>query len=78
MYEIERNPAKAIELVKKVVELNPENKAAKDRLANLQAGKVTVILPEPIQGDAAKVEDEEQDTEKSAKSEEEKAADKSE
>ncbi|OGL61696.1 hypothetical protein A3C09_03455 [Candidatus Uhrbacteria bacterium RIFCSPHIGHO2_02_FULL_47_44] len=49
IYEIQKNPQKSIELVQKVVELNPENKVAQERLRKLQAGEVTTTIPEPIQ-----------------------------
>jgi cytochrome c-type biogenesis protein CcmH/NrfG len=49
VYEIQANHEKATELVKKVVELNPENKIALERLTRLQAGEITTVLPEPIQ-----------------------------
>lgn len=49
VYEIQGNPQKSIELVQKVVQLNPENKAAQERLRKLQAGEVTTTIPEPIQ-----------------------------
>lgn len=53
VYEIQNNHNKAIELVKKVVNLNPDNKAAKERLQKLQAGETTTQIPEPIQPQAA-------------------------
>lgn len=49
VYEIQNNHDKATELVKKVVELNPDNKDAQDRLQKLQAGQVTTTIPDPIQ-----------------------------
>ncbi len=49
MHEINNNRSKAIELVQKVVDLNPQNEVAKDRLSRLNAGQVTTTIPEPIQ-----------------------------
>lgn len=79
MYELEKNPAKAVELVQKVVQLNPENKAAKERLENLKAGKVTTVLPEPIQADQGSTvkDDSDKSAEKEEASEEEKTSNES-
>ena len=49
MYEIGKKPQEATKLVQKVVELNPNNKAAQTRLERLQKGEVTTSVPEPIQ-----------------------------
>jgi len=49
MYEIAGQQEKAIDVVAKVVELNPENEFAADRLARLEAGETTTVIPEPIQ-----------------------------
>lgn len=49
MYEVNKKQAEAVKLVEKVVELNPENQVAKQRLARMKAGEVTTQLPEPIQ-----------------------------
>ncbi len=53
VYELEKNPGKAVEAVQKVVDLNPDNKIAKDRLAKLKSGESTTTVPEPIQKEAA-------------------------
>jgi tetratricopeptide (TPR) repeat protein len=85
MYEIEGDSVKAIEAIKKVVEINPENEMARTRLARLEAGEVTTIIPEPIepgQEGATEVdegevveevedEDEEEESEEEAEVEEE-------
>lgn len=49
MYEIAGEQGKAIAAVAKVVEVNPDNEVAADRLARLQAGEATTVIPEPIQ-----------------------------
>ena len=49
MYEIAGDQEKAIEAIQKVVELNPGNQIAKDRLGRLEAGETTTVIPEPIQ-----------------------------
>ncbi|MEK7619724.1 MAG: tetratricopeptide repeat protein [Patescibacteria group bacterium] len=49
MYEIEGDQDKAIEAVRKVVEINPENELAQSRLDRLEAGETTTVIPEPIQ-----------------------------
>lgn len=49
MYEVAGDQNKAIEVVQKVVDLNPDNEIAKDRLVRLEAGETTTVLPEPIQ-----------------------------
>ena len=49
MYEIGKKPSEAVKLIQKVVELNPENEVAKNRLARMKNGEMTTILPEPIQ-----------------------------
>ena len=54
LYEIDKNRSKAIELVGKVVENNPNNEMAKDRLRRLQAGETTTVIPEPIQPNQGK------------------------
>ncbi len=48
VYEIQKDHQKAIEIIKQVVELNPGNKVALERLQNLENGKATTQLPEPI------------------------------
>lgn len=53
VYEIQGNHEKAIELVKTVVDLNPENKTAQERLQKLQSGQVTTQIPEPIAQDGS-------------------------
>lgn len=47
--EIQNNRDKAIELVKQVVALNPDNKIAQERLQKLLAGETTTVIPEPLQ-----------------------------
>src|SRR3989339_354203 len=49
MYEIAGDQEKAIEAIAQVVELNPENEVAKERLERLEAGESTTVIPEPIQ-----------------------------
>ncbi len=49
MYEIDGDQEKAIETIQKVIELNPENDMARQRLARLVAGETTTVIPEPIQ-----------------------------
>ena len=49
MYEINGDQDKAIETVAKVVDLNPENQLARNRLSRLEAGESTTTIPEPIQ-----------------------------
>lgn len=49
MYEVAGQRQKAIELVAKVVEINPGNDVAANRLARMRAGETTTTLPEPIQ-----------------------------
>ncbi|MBI4592298.1 tetratricopeptide repeat protein [Candidatus Uhrbacteria bacterium] len=49
LYEIAGDQDKAIDAVAKVVENNPENEVARDRLARLKAGETTTLIPEPIQ-----------------------------
>mgnify|MGYP001573076982 CR=1 FL=1 len=49
MYEVAGDQDKAIDVVEKVVDLNPENEVARSRLERLEAGEATVVLPEPIQ-----------------------------
>ncbi|MBI4256778.1 tetratricopeptide repeat protein [Candidatus Uhrbacteria bacterium] len=49
MYEIAGDQDKAIQMIAKVVELNPENEVARIRLERLEAGDTTTIIPEPIQ-----------------------------
>lgn len=49
MYEVNGEQNKAIKAVQRVVELNPDNEVAKDRLDRLEAGEATTVLPEPIQ-----------------------------
>jgi tetratricopeptide (TPR) repeat protein len=51
IYELESNRAKAVELVGKVVENNPNNELAKNRLQRLRSGEITTVIPEPIQLD---------------------------
>ncbi|MBI4437545.1 tetratricopeptide repeat protein [Candidatus Uhrbacteria bacterium] len=50
MYEISDRQEEAIELIERVVENNPDNEVARDRLLRMRAGEITTILPEPIQG----------------------------
>ncbi|MCX6715156.1 MAG: tetratricopeptide repeat protein [Candidatus Uhrbacteria bacterium] len=57
VYEIQGNHDKAIELVKKVVDLNPDSKVAQDRLQKLQAGQTTTAIPEPIAQDGSATTD---------------------
>jgi len=49
MYEISGDQEKAIETIKHVVELNPENKTAQARLDRLEDGESTTVIPEPIE-----------------------------
>lgn len=49
MYEISDRQAEAIDLIERVVEINPENEVAKNRLERMLDGELTTILPEPIQ-----------------------------
>jgi len=49
MYEVSQRQPDAIKLVEKVVTLNPDNEAAKNRLARMKKGEITTQLPEPIQ-----------------------------
>jgi len=49
MYEIAGDQEKAIEAIAQVVELNPENEVARERLERLEAGETTTVIPEPIQ-----------------------------
>jgi tetratricopeptide (TPR) repeat protein len=49
MYEISGDQDKAIETVKHVVDLNPENKTAQARLDRLEDGESTTVIPEPIE-----------------------------
>lgn len=55
MYEIAKKQPEAIQLVERVVTLNPDNKVAKERLARMKAGEVTTVIPEPIQPDQGAV-----------------------
>lgn len=57
MYELQKKQPEAIKLIKKVVELNPDNKAAKGRLARMEAGEITTQIPEPIQEGQGQVTD---------------------
>lgn len=57
MYEIGKKQPEAIKLIEKVAELNPDNQAAKQRLARMKAGEITTKLPEPIQEGQDKVTD---------------------
>ncbi len=49
MYEISDRQGEAIDLIERVVQINPENELAKNRLARMRAGEITTVLPEPIQ-----------------------------
>jgi len=49
MYEIGKKQPEAVKLIQKVVDLNPENEVAKNRLDRMKRGEMTTILPEPIQ-----------------------------
>ncbi len=49
MYELSKKQDEAIKLVERVVELNPENKVARERLKRMRAGEITTTVPEPIQ-----------------------------
>ncbi len=49
MYEVFDRQDDAVELIRHVVELNPDNVNAKTRLRRMEAGEITTILPEPIQ-----------------------------
>lgn len=49
MYEISGDQDQAIAAVQKVVELNPQNEIAQDRLDRLVAGETTTVIPEPLQ-----------------------------
>ena len=51
VYEIQKKHDKATEMVQKVVDLNPDNKAAQDRLARLKAGEITTEMPAPLSQD---------------------------
>ncbi len=51
MYEIQNKHDKAIEMVQKVVDVNPDNKPAQDRLAKLKAGETTTQIPAPLAQD---------------------------
>lgn len=57
MYEINKKQPEAIKLVEKVVEINPGNELAKQRLARMKAGEITTQLPEPIQEGQGEVTD---------------------
>ncbi len=49
MYEIGNQPEGAAALVRRVVELNPNNEVARERLRRLNNGELTTVIPEPIQ-----------------------------
>ncbi|MDG1950894.1 MAG: tetratricopeptide repeat protein, partial [bacterium] len=49
VYEQVGNVEKAIEVIMRVVELNPENTLAQERLGELLRGIAPPALPEPIQ-----------------------------
>ncbi len=49
MYEVDGERGKAIAAIERVVEINPDNDLAQDRLDRLLAGERTIVLPEPIQ-----------------------------
>lgn len=49
MYEVGKKQPAAVKLIEKVVELNPDNEVAKNRLARMKRGEMTTVLPEPIQ-----------------------------
>ncbi|MEK7451916.1 MAG: tetratricopeptide repeat protein, partial [Patescibacteria group bacterium] len=51
VYEIQKKQDQAIAMVQKVVELNPDNKPAQDRLAKLKAGESTTQIPPPLSQD---------------------------
>lgn len=57
MYEVNKKQVEAVKLVEKVVELNPENQVAKQRLARMKVGEITTQLPEPIQEGQGEVTD---------------------
>ncbi len=57
MYEVGKKQPEAIKLIEKVVELNPTNEVAKNRLARMKAGEITTQLPEPIQEGQGEVTD---------------------
>jgi tetratricopeptide (TPR) repeat protein len=49
MYEISDQQGAAIDAVRRVVQLNPENEVAKTRLQRMLNGELTTAIPEPIQ-----------------------------
>lgn len=49
MYEVSDRQDEAIDLIERVVELNPENDVAQTRLDRMLDGEMTTVLPEPIQ-----------------------------
>ncbi len=57
MYEVNKRQPEAIKLVEKVVELNPDNKVAKERLDRMKKGEMTTTLPEPISDTQASATD---------------------
>lgn len=56
MYEINDQLDKAVVLVEKVLEFNPDNEAAKKRLAQMKSGIVTTPLPSPIEEEVGQTE----------------------
>lgn len=68
VFELENNPAKAVENVRKVVGLNPDNKVAKQRLEKLEAGERTISVPEPIQSGQGSVSDKDESDQSAAES----------
>jgi tetratricopeptide (TPR) repeat protein len=49
MYEVSDKQDEAIKLIERVVELNPDNEIAEERLEKMLDGETTTVLPEPIQ-----------------------------
>ncbi len=49
LYEISGETYEALRLVEQVVQYNPGNEVAQNRLERMKAGEVTTVIPEPIQ-----------------------------
>lgn len=49
VYELQGNPQKALELLEKVANLNPDNQLVAKRLERMRAGEITTFIPKPVE-----------------------------